>query len=35
MKTELEKLMLKEFIQSLIIRRAETTDSMRQGQIVG
>ena len=34
MKTELEKFMLKKSIQSPIIRRVETTDSMTQNQIV-
>lgn len=34
MKTELEKFMLKRSIQSPVIRRVETTDSMTQNQIV-
>ena len=34
MKTELEKFMLKKSIQSPIIRRVETTDSMTENQIV-
>ena len=34
MKTELEKFMLKKSIQSPVIRRVETTDSMTQNQIV-
>ena len=33
-KTELEKFMLKKSIQSPVIRRVETTDSMTQNQIV-
>ncbi len=34
MKTELEKFMLNKSIQSPVIRRVETTDSMTQNQIV-
>jgi len=34
MKNELEKFMLKKSIQSPVIRRVETTDSMTQNQIV-